>query len=516
VKPFLSVLAALLCLVPSTLRAEGAPVGIKELAGLLSSGDPRLRISTQSVRAAEAAYRSAIAAAYPQVTATTNYSLDYNPDVTSQVPQTTPPFVSTQETQNQGTHLATARLSLSQLLPTAGTAALSVEDTMAVQTSTGVKTGTGDFASVDPAFSQAPKATLSVSQPILFNGKLLDMSLFPATLRKAQLGYLRSREDSRDLMNRSLAAATQSLFGVLALRASAGNGTRALELAQKRLEQARHNLELGLVSELDIWETEVAVGTQREGLLDLQYNLAKAEKQLAQSLGRDSLDGITLDERVPTLALALPRDEIVRQATARHPGIQADTLDLEGARLDRTIAGQQDATTVSLSFAFQPKYPATRTDTTFAGSFTDLGKDNASVDWTFGVGVSVPIYRGGRRAADAQSADARERMAADTLLLAKQQVSGDVDASLLTRSNLEAKVKLLASNADLLARRVEIERGLLALGKSTDLDVEAREIDLESKRAELWKAKADLFVSIINLYALAGEDLQRIIEGTTL
>lgn len=499
------LLAALLALWPAPMPAETRTLGVKDLGVMIAAGDPRLRIAAQTLRAADAAYRAVVAAAYPQVTATSSYSLDLVPDLR------TP----TQEIQNQGSHLVSAKLSVSQLLPTSGALLLSVEDTLAVQTSSGVSTGGGDVESVDPRFAQSPKATLSLSQPILFNGKLLDMQLFPATLRKARLDYLRAEEDNRDIMNRSLSAAVQSLLGVLQLRKSIATTTRSLELSQTRLEQSRQNLKLGLVSELDVWELELSIGKQREGLLDLRYSLAKAERQLALTLGRENLVGLELDGLVPALSLDLSPEEIERRALARNPVLQGGAMSLEGRKLDKTIAGQQDATTLTLSFGVQPKYPYTRADTSLKGSFTELAAEDASIDWILGVGVTVPVYRGGKQRATADSADALERIAGENLLLSRQQVTGDVQSLLLTRQNLQEKASLLENNASLLARRVEIERGLLALGKSTDLDVAARELDRDAKSVEAWKARADLFVAVLSLYGQAGEDLQRIIEGAT-
>jgi multidrug efflux system outer membrane protein len=355
-----------------------------------------------------------------------------------------------------------------------------------------------------------------VTQPILFNGKLIDLQLFPATLRKAQLDELKAREDNRDLVNKSLTAAVQSLFNVLYLRKTIDNAGRSLDVSGKRLDQAKRNLELGLVSELDLWDTQISVAQQKEGLLDLRYSLAQAERQLAQSLGREDLGGIELDDRIPSVDLDLSPAELVKRAQTRHPVVQQNALSLEGSKLDKTIAGQQEATTVTLSFSAQPKYPYTRVDTTFGGSFTDLTSADASLDWVFGVGVSIPVYRGGKKRYDAIAADALQSIAGENLLLARQQVVGDVQSLLLSRENLKSKASLLEDNANLLSRRVEIEQGLLAAGKSTDLDVAGKEVDLATKRVELWKARADLLVATLSLYRQAGEELQRVIERAQL
>ena len=63
-------------------------------------------------------------------------------------------------------------------------------------------------------------------------------------------------------------------------------------------------------------------------------------------------------------------------------------------------------------------------------------------------------------------------------------------------------------------RRLATEQRLLSLGKSTDLAVAERSADAESKAIDLWRASADLYLTVIDLYSLAGEDLQNIIEGT--
>ena len=72
---------------------------------------------------------------------------------------------------------------------------------------------------------------------------------------------------------------------------------------------------------------------------------------------------------------------------------------------------------------------------------------------------------------------------------------------------------LAASIADLSRRRLEIERSLLALGRSTELDVESKRLDVMTKTADLWRARADLLLTQLSLASAIGEDLAMLIEG---
>jgi hypothetical protein len=93
-------------------------------------------------------------------------------------------------------------------------------------------------------------------------------------------------------------------------------------------------------------------------------------------------------------------------------------------------------------------------------------------------------------------------------------VRDGVELDLLKKASLEEKIALLIEASDLAGRRLATERSLLSLGKSTDLEVASREADAEAKVNDLWRARADLYLVILDLYSLAGEDLAKIIEGS--
>jgi outer membrane protein TolC len=497
---------------------EEQPVGVREVVRQVLDQDPRVRASAEATRLAYATYHQAVADALPQVRFSSSYSLDLVPDWTGETLVLEPPlpYYEQQQAINQGSHSLNTRLSVSQLLPTSGTLSLSLENTMSVLTAESVSTNGGPFEAVDPQYSQAPTLNLSLNQPLFLNGKLLDMELFPAVLRKARTGYLKEEQGDRDTRNGAISQALELYFSVVNLRRSIANTERALEITEQKLGHAQDNYRLGLLAETDVWEIQVGLGEQKEGLLELRYSLQQAEASLAQSLGREDLAGLSFSGGVPELPLDLSPAELRERALENHPLVRQEILLLQERRDERILAGQRHASNLSLGFGLTPLYPEDRTDEGFAGSFSELFGEGASLDYRFSIGLSIPIYEGGKEAYEAQGNRSLEAMAEQNLQLRKKAIVQELSSLELKRQNLEQRVELLQDNAGLLERRTEIERSLLGLGRSTELEVAGRQVEAEAKGNELEQARAELLLTVLKLYALAGEDLQKIVEDGEL
>ncbi|HET6486256.1 MAG TPA: hypothetical protein VFH83_07535, partial [Spirochaetia bacterium] len=80
--------------------------------------------------------------------------------------------------------------------------------------------------------------------------------------------------------------------------------------------------------------------------------------------------------------------------------------------------------------------------------------------------------------------------------------------------SLDEKVTLLTQSLSLAQRRLTTEQSLLSLGKSTDVNVAAKEAEVDLSANDLWRARADLLLTVLDLESMAGEDLAPILEGT--
>jgi outer membrane protein TolC len=491
-------LAAAVVIAAGVLPIGAAPLSIADLPDLVLASDAGAVTAAQSVQAAYHAYRGTLADALPQVDLSTGYSLFFTPETTI----TEPVDISVTDYARHG---ATAKVSASQLLPTAGTLLVSLEDALAVMTV--------GSPSIDPDASQTPKATVSLSQPVFLNGRLIDLGLFSAVKRKAEIGWEKEQAAGRAAANRAISQAVQLYLSVVETRQAAAQMGRTVDLAERRIASLADSVRLGTATETDLLDARIAAGRQRQTLLDLRSSLSRTERLLAAAIGRESLAGFELAEDIPAWTRAGDPAGLSDAALRTNASIAQSSLALEERRADDVLAGQKYASTLTLSFSVAGRRADDKTGRTFGESFADAFSDGAAADWTAAVGLNVPLYDGGKQ---------REERAASTALTAsvqkglesrQQAVLDDLAAALERRAILEERVALLADAVDLASRRLATEESLLGLGRSTDNDVEARRLEAEAKANDLRQARADLLLANLDIASLAGDDLAGIVKG---
>jgi outer membrane protein TolC len=517
----LGLCLAISVLLPPAASAEDAPLTLAELPALVLGHDTAAAISAQTTLLAKHTYQGTIAQAMPQVDLTPTYSLAYTPDQKSQIASPPAPSVDVERT-GAGTNLLGAKLSVTQLLPTAGSLMLTLENTTtvsAVASQSSTVLGTTTTTNPDPLYSQRPRLTLGLTQPLFLNGKVIDLDLFPATLRKAELGFLQQDLSNRNQRNQAIGQAVQLHLSIVQLRKSLIQISNSISVAQGNLDSLLKSFALGSVAEADLLDSKIALSRQRQGSLELSTSLRKAERLLAHAIGRDNLDGMALSEEIPRIAFSLGRQETIDRALAGHPLLKQRSLALEEKRVDQVLGGQQFASMLSLSFSWSPRYPydpanTPYTSTDFGASFSDLFKDGWGQDYTLAAGLTLHLYDGGQEAERRAGTAALSAVADQGLVAQRQLIVDQIEQDLLQRASLEEKIALLVEAASLRSARLATEQNLLALGKSTDLDVGSRRADAEAKANDLWRARADLLLIVIDLYSLSGEDLANVIEGS--
>jgi outer membrane protein TolC len=518
-KPLRGMVLALLAL----CLAGPGPVGAQDrltldmIPSLVLRHDTGAAISAQTTLFSLHSYQGAVAKAFPQLDLSASYSLGYTASLDTQVSNPAPPPLLQNLTYTDyGVHSLDTKLTLSQLLPTAGSLLLTLENVTGVTTIGSQDLG-GTTSSPDPAYTQAPRISLGITQPLFVNGKIIDFDLFPATLRKAQLGYLEQGAADTAQRNGTIGQAVQLYLSIVQLRKNVAQTTAAVEVTRGNLDSLQKNYELGLVAEADLLDAKIGLSRQEQGLLELSSTLAKTERLLAHSIGADGLAGVALAEAIPDIIFTLPREQAIDKALGSHPLLRQKALAAEEKRVDTVIAGQQFASTLNLSFSWTPRYPFDAsnnpyTTTDFAGSFTDLFGSGSGNQYSFAAGLTIHLFDGGSSRETVAGSAALRAAAEQSLTAQRQSVQDQVELDYMQRASLEAKVALLQDAADLAGRRLVTEKNLLALGKSTDLAVAEKAADAEARADDLWRAKADLFLVLLDLHALSGDDLAAVIE----
>jgi outer membrane protein TolC len=391
-------------------------------------------------------------------------------------------------------------LSLSQALPTAGIASLSLANTTSL-------TNLPDPDTI----SQNPSATFVLSQPVWVNRKLFDLRQLSAARRVSEINWRKAEDGSLEARNGNIYAAFSLYTEAVGLRRSIEYLKKSLELADQSLRQLRINLDAGRASETDLLELEILTGLQREALLENQYALLQVEQGLAGALGLEAgLSGYQYIDTFPAPALPADTAELVAEARANNPAVRQDRLSVEQVEAQSVLSGRTDAPNLSLALTLLPQYEGT-TPTSLGKSFSSFFSDGTELDWSVSIGLEVPLYNGGKRAYREQVNAASERIARETLDASLRDVQNTYDALILRQSIIRDRIDLLEKNIELKTRTAADEQRKLEVGLGTPLRVESAMLELTQVRNELWQARADLFLNSLDLLNLSGRSLEEVL-----
>jgi len=484
-----ALLTALL-FVPMSLAAQSSALDVGEVLRLVLEQNTAVRIADALERQAEALHRQSLADTKPQIDLQMDPVYGYSTGV-----MVNPPGADAKTDFSLG-------LSLSQALPTAGFASLSLANTMSFSDNPSPPVET---------ISQNPSATFVLSQPVWVNKKLFDLRQLSAARRASEINWKKAEDGSLEARNGNIYAAFSLYTEAIGLRRNIEYLEKSLELADQNLRQVRINLDAGRASETDLLELEILIGLQREALLENQYALLQVEQGLAGTLGLQM--GLASYEYIDTFeSPALPADtaELVAEARVNNPTVRQDRLSLEQAEAQSVLGGRTDAPNLNVALTLLPQYKGT-TPTEIGDSFSSFFSKGTELDWSLSIGLDVPLYTGGKRAYREQSDEASERIARETLEANLREIDNTYDALILRQSIIQDRIDLLEKNIGLKIRTAADEQRKLEVGLGTPLRVESARLELLQVENELWQAQADLFLNSLDLLNLSGRSLEQVL-----
>ena len=216
-----------------------------------------------------------------------------------------------------------------------------------------------------------------------------------------------------------------------------------LRVAQSRLaaedEQVRTTAEkvkVGRVAPVDLLRERAEQANARQAVLQSENNEGQAAVELNTALGVSQASAVTPSESLETLTLpsiaSRSAAEAIELAEARRPALQAAYRQLEAARASaRAIRGAYSPQSYALGMA----------DASAAGGAGRAG-------YTVGVTVSIPLYEGGQRRADADMAQARTDRAAADAQAVRQTIDQEVAAAWLNLQTASQQVEAARAGVD--------------------------------------------------------------------
>ncbi|HET8770944.1 MAG TPA: TolC family protein [Gemmatimonadaceae bacterium] len=281
----------------------------------------------------------------------------------------------------------------------------------------------------------------------------------------------------------------------------------SLVLTERTLAQTQLGREVGTSAEFDLLRARVARDNQRPLVIQARGNRNSAYLRLKQLLDlplaaplelttpiRD--DSTVVADALGPLELADDRTVTPDTSVAARASVRQAEAQLDAQRSALTAAKLARLPSVRLMSTYQRfAYPP---DGTFLPSALDLYFPN----WTVSVGLSFPIFMGGRLSGDRMVAQANVIEAEERL---RQMSEGaELDALLALNALEQAQASYLASvGTDAQAARAyEIAEVRFREGISTQIELTETRVQLEQARLQRVTAARDLEIAKLRLALL--------------
>src|SRR5262245_24735373 len=367
------------------------------------------------------------------------------------------------------------------------------------------------FSNFNPTFTTG--LVFAYTQPLL-RGLFMDNQR--QQLQITQINREISEESLRSTVTQTLANVRNAYWDLVFARNSVDVAQRALELADKLVEDNRARVEVGTLAPLDIVQAEAESANRRQTLAVAEAALATAELALKRFIVSGTEDPLWRSELRPIDL----------------PSVEPAPTDIEGAvrkalerRTDLVTARRNlDTSDVNMRYYRNQSLPALDLLGSYGGQgiggtqFTRSGSGVTSVvtgtvpggyfdalgllrrlnypNWNVQLNLSYNI---GASQADAQYARSRlqKNQSQQRLRALELQVATEVtNAALSVQSNLK-RVEAAVAARELAEKRLEAEQSKFEVGMSTNFFVVQAQRDLrDAQNAEL-RALADYRKSLV-------------------
>ncbi|MGA2117536.1 MAG: TolC family protein [Bryobacteraceae bacterium] len=289
-------------------------------------------------------------------------------------------------------------------------------------------------------------------------------------------------DDARDVV---VAAVTAGYLDVLAAAARVDVARAQVAAAQAVTQQATDRHTSGLAAHIDVTRTQVELITNQQRLTSNQNDLAKRKIALARLIGLAPGQPFTLRDTMVFAPLAdLTVEQAIERALAGRADLKAAEAQLHAAEAARGAVEAERFPTASVNADY---------------GVIGTGPENSHGTFTLTGSLRVPLFQGGRVAADREQAEAVLSQRRAEYREIGSRIDAEVRSAFLDLESAATQVAAARGNRDLANETLEQARDRFAAGVADTVEVvqaqesvAAAEQDLVSALYAHNRAKADL------------------------
>ncbi|APE27496.1 TolC family outer membrane protein [Aurantiacibacter gangjinensis] len=310
-------------------------------------------------------------------------------------------------------------------------------------------------------------------------------------IRAAEERVEAGRADLRGTESALFSAVVAAYMDVILNEALVGLAANNIEVLGTNLEATSDRFQIGDLTRTDVAQSQSRLAIAEGDLFSARANLIAARENYVALVGVPPDD---LQPPPPLPALPASPDEAVDVALANNPDLIAAIERAQAAGYDIEVAGAGRLPTLSVF---------TRSDyTNFLGTLTP--ENNVGTDITAGVTLSVPIFQGGRVAAQQRQAGAQARAALEQAIAVERDVIASVRAAYSSWRASRAIIESSQLAVEAAALSLEGVRAENTVGNRTVLDILDAQQELLRAQVQLVTARRNAYVAGFNLLAEMG------------
>ena len=333
--------------------------------------------------------------------------------------------------------------------------------------------------------------TLSLTVPLYAGGARR------ATLRGAEIRDVAGRADLRGSESSLFSQIVGAYMDVIQDEAIVGLDANNVQVLTVNLQSTSDQFQIGNLTRTDVAQSQSRLALAQGDLRTAQANLIRAKENFLALVGAPPTD---LQPPPPLPGLPASVDTAVRVAIGANP-------DMAGA-LERADAARYDVKTAAASRLPRVDLFASGGATDYLGSIQSgipgLSIPQLSTSAQAGVRATIPLYQGGKPAAQIRQAQARSSAALENVVLEERTLVSQVRAAYASwqaANAIIASTQTAVSAAQLSLEGVRAER---TVGNRTILDILNAQQELLQAEVQLVTARRNAYVAGFTLLAAMG------------
>lgn len=332
---------------------------------------------------------------------------------------------------------------------------------------------------------------INLSQPVYSGGSVRNSVRAAETRVKAGRANLRGAES--DVFTQAVTAYVDVTRDEAIVRLNRQN----VHVLEVNLQATRDRFEVGDLTRTDVAQSEARLALAQSQLRSAEARLIGSRENYIAVIGVPP--GVLATP--PTLP-NLPEDVTVAEQTAlaNNPFLEAAQLARDATRYDTSVARAARLPQVSVGVGGEYY--------NYLGSVSSqaraLGTDSDGLGTTIGANLSLPLFQGGRPAAQVRQAQAREASAMESVTLTERGVIAQARSAF---ANYQGALQVIASSrVAVQANQLSLEgvRAENSVGTRTILDILNAEQELLNSQVQYVTAERDAYVAGFTLLASMG------------